>query len=389
MCLFTILNSKKGGGKHINRPLGYNVSVSPFFIVLELVQGATLRTVIEECGSLPVEELVPISKGVLKGLAHAHAVGMIHRDIKSANIMVEDPLGDVVLADDASVDSAMCKPIVKILDWGESSTVWLGETSTTEVGTFRWMAPEVMCLNGFTPHDYLSEVDIYSFGMVLYEMVSGVLPFVDCAAPVQVAFEVSKGKRPSFSTIEHTCPALLEFIIRMCVHSVPEERPKIKEIYHLLSALEKGNGLRHILDVDEALMDFTPVLDLFDPVVPRETPAAKILLRLTISEYLDLREDQEYGHQTTCSPDTRRARRSLDMTASPRSHNLMDFPDMSTPGNYKSSLSPSRTSHQDKLCVLPVGVGISHMNHMDSPSNDIKQPMLKGVREKKRHMSFS
>jgi tRNA A-37 threonylcarbamoyl transferase component Bud32 len=127
-----------------------------YFMVMEYVPGRTLETVIRESGALPVDRAVAVMSKVLDGIEHAHELGVQHRDLKPANIMLLD------------------SGAVKVMDFGIARL--LGAARMTRsgriVGTLEYLAPErVRGQEG----DVRS--DLYSMGIVLYEMLTGRLPF--------------------------------------------------------------------------------------------------------------------------------------------------------------------------------------------------------------------
>lgn len=126
------------------------------YIVMELVEGKTLRHLIDERGRLPVHEAVDISSQVADALEHAHRQGLVHRDIKPANVLVQ-------------TDGR-----VKVTDFGIAKAAG-GDDLTrtgTVVGTARYLAPEQV--NG---HPVDGRADVYALGLILYEMLAGRAPF--------------------------------------------------------------------------------------------------------------------------------------------------------------------------------------------------------------------
>ena len=126
------------------------------YIVMELVEGMTLRRLIDERGRLPVHEAVDISSQVADALEHAHRQGLVHRDIKPANVLVQ-------------TDGR-----AKVTDFGIAKAAG-GDDLTrtgTVVGTARYLAPEQV--NG---HTVDGRADVYALGLILYEMLAGQAPF--------------------------------------------------------------------------------------------------------------------------------------------------------------------------------------------------------------------
>ncbi len=126
-----------------------------FYIAMEFIEGTTLQSLLTEKRVLTPEETIQISRQICKGLDYAHANGIIHRDIKPANIMI---------APDGTV---------KIMDFGIAKAGG-GMTSTGQVmGTPNYMSPEQV-----KGKELDGRSDLFSFGVVLYEMVTGEKPFV-------------------------------------------------------------------------------------------------------------------------------------------------------------------------------------------------------------------
>jgi hypothetical protein len=127
-------------------------------IVMELVRGPTLRQVLDERGALPVARAVAIARQVADALAHAHATGLVHRDVKPANILLADD-GRVLVT-----DFGIAKAAEEVSDLTDAGQV---------VGTAKYLAPEQVhgaALDG--------RADVYALGVVLYEMLCGRPPFV-------------------------------------------------------------------------------------------------------------------------------------------------------------------------------------------------------------------
>jgi len=138
------------------------------YIVMELVEGQTLRDKLNEAGRLSVDEAVNIAIQICLGLAHAHACGIIHRDIKPQNILITNT-GQV-----------------KVADFGIARA--LGSASNTGksivVGSASYLSPEQVTNQAVT-----AASDLYSLGVVLYEMVTGELPYTG-DTPIAVAINL-------------------------------------------------------------------------------------------------------------------------------------------------------------------------------------------------------
>lgn len=161
------------------------------YIVMEYIAGKTLKQVIRSRGPLVNEEAVDIMKQLCSAVAEAHSRGIIHRDIKPQNVIVK-------------ADGSL-----KILDFGIATA--LGSVQLTQannvMGSVHYLAPE---LAKGEPASFQS--DIYALGIVLYEMLSGDVPFKSDQA-VQVALKHMREPMPSVRAINSTVPQSLENII--------------------------------------------------------------------------------------------------------------------------------------------------------------------------------
>ncbi|CAK5201069.1 unnamed protein product, partial [Aphanomyces euteiches] len=124
--------------------------------VMEYMNLGDLRSYLENVKSFSWESKVSCALSVAEGLFYLHIQHLIHRDVKSRNILMDSVKG------------------AKLGDFGASKEVIFGDTMTAVVGTLRWMAPEMML---FKP--YTSAVDIYSFGVVLSELSTHKLPYAN------------------------------------------------------------------------------------------------------------------------------------------------------------------------------------------------------------------
>jgi serine/threonine-protein kinase len=173
------------------------------YIVMELVNGHTLREEIQKSTAISVERALEIIEGVLTALSYSHSNGIIHRDIKPGNIMLTDA-GDV-----------------KVMDFGIARAMDdIGATMTSTwnvVGTAQYLSPEQA--TGETA-DLRS--DIYSVGCLLYELVAGKPPFTG-DTPVAIAYQHVSADFPLPSSINPSLDENIDKIITVALAKNPEE----------------------------------------------------------------------------------------------------------------------------------------------------------------------
>ncbi|CAN6906292.1 unnamed protein product [Brassica oleracea] len=183
-------------------------------IVTEYAKGGSVRQFLtkRQNRAVPLKLAVKQALDVARGMAYVHGRNFIHRDLKSDNLLI-------------SADKS-----IKIADFGVARIEVQTEGMTPETGTYRWMAPEMI-----QHRAYNQKVDVYSFGIVLWELITGLLPFQNMTA-VQAAFAVvNRGVRP---TVPNDCLPVLSEIMTRCWDANPEVRPCFLEVVSLLEAAE-------------------------------------------------------------------------------------------------------------------------------------------------------
>ena len=186
------------------------------FLAMEYIAGETLAQRIDRCGQIPVDRAVHIATQIARALGEAHAHGVVHRDLKPANVMLVDRAGE--------------PDFVKVLDFGIAKVDDAGVTSTGYVvGTPRYMSPEQLLGKRLDCRS-----DIYSAGIVLYEMLAGVTPF-QSETPMgwmHQHLEVPP-KPPSVLTKGGKIPAPVESVVLRALAKAPADRPPSMEMFAL------------------------------------------------------------------------------------------------------------------------------------------------------------
>ncbi|XP_058223115.1 serine/threonine-protein kinase STY13-like [Rhododendron vialii] len=183
-------------------------------IVTEYAKGGSVRQFLikRQNRAVPLKLAVKQALDVARGMEYVHGLGLIHRDLKSDNLLI-------------SADRS-----IKVADFGVARIEVQTEGMTPETGTYRWMAPEMI-----QHRPYTQKVDVYSFGIVLWELITGMLPFQNMTA-VQAAFAVvNKGVRP---IIPNDCLPVLCEIMTRCWDGNPNIRPHFTEVVRMLEIAE-------------------------------------------------------------------------------------------------------------------------------------------------------
>ncbi|XP_014493069.1 serine/threonine-protein kinase HT1-like isoform X2 [Vigna radiata var. radiata] len=209
-------------------------------IVTELLLGGTLRKYLwgirPNC--LDMRVAVAFALDIARAMECLHSHGIIHRDLKPDNL---------ILTEDHKT--------VKLADFGLAREESLAEMMTAETGTYRWMAPElystVTLRQGEKKH-YNHKVDVYSFAIVLWELIHNRLPF-EGMSNLQAAYAAAfKNTRPSAEDL----PDELALIVTSCWKEEPNDRPNFSQIIQML--------LRYLITISPA-----------DPVVPMRIASSK------------------------------------------------------------------------------------------------------------------
>jgi len=211
------------------------------FLVMELIRGGTLRDVLGERGALPVPEALAVLEPVLSALAAAHAQGMTHRDVKPENVLI-------------STAGA-----VKVADFGLVTAAAQAGASTAGMimGTVAYLSPEQV-----TGRAVDARSDVYSAGVVLYELLTGVPPY-DGEHALSVAYQHVNQDVPAPSTRVPGVPPDLDALVISATRRDPEARPPSAEV--LLHAVR---GVRASLGIPRV-----PVPVPGGPPAPRTAPS--------------------------------------------------------------------------------------------------------------------
>jgi beta-lactam-binding protein with PASTA domain/tRNA A-37 threonylcarbamoyl transferase component Bud32 len=194
------------------------------YLVMEYLPGITLRDLLEEHGRLTTDQTLDILEAVLAGLSAAHKAGIVHRDLKPENVLLADDgrikIGDFGLARAASANTA---------------------TGAALLGTIAYLSPELVT-RGIAD----TRSDIYAVGIMTYEMVTGVQPFVG-EQPMQVAYQHANDTVPAPSDRNPRVPAEIDDLVLWSTARNPEDRPRdartlLNDVIAVRSALDAAGS---------------------------------------------------------------------------------------------------------------------------------------------------
>lgn len=200
------------------------------YIVMEYVEGVTLKEFLSDTGPLPIEKIVDFSTQIASALEHAHAKKIIHHDIKPHNIIITE------------------SGLLKVTDFGLARAVSASTTvaSAGAIGSVHYASPE-QARGGYTD----AKSDIYSLGITMYEMTTGRVPF-DGDTPVSVAIKHLQKEPTPPSEIAPDVPQSLEKIILKCIEKEPSKRyQQAGEIIGDLKMVLNNDGVVYKNEGDE------------------------------------------------------------------------------------------------------------------------------------------
>ncbi|QCD76766.1 serine/threonine-protein kinase HT1-like [Vigna unguiculata] len=187
-----------------------------YCIITEYLSEGSLRAYLHklEHQTISLQKLLTFALDIARGMEYIHSQGVIHRDLKPENILIGEG----------------CR--LKIADFGIACEEASCDLLADDPGTYRWMAPEMI-----KRKSYGRKVDVYSFGLILSEMLTGTIPYEDMN-PIQAAFAVvNKNSRP---VIPSDCPPAMRALVEQCWSLQPDKRPEFWQIVKILEQFESS-----------------------------------------------------------------------------------------------------------------------------------------------------
>ncbi|NXF19181.1 BRAF kinase, partial [Rhodinocichla rosea] len=212
--------------RHVNILLFMGYSTKPqLAIVTQWCEGSSLYHhlhIIET--KFEMIKLIDIARQTAQGMDYLHAKSIIHRDLKSNNIFLHEDL------------------TVKIGDFGLATVKsrWSGSQQFEQLsGSILWMAPEVIRMQDKNPYSFQS--DVYAFGIVLYELMTGQLPYSNINNRDQIIFMVGRGYlSPDLSKVRSNCPKAMKRLMAECLKKKRDERPLFPQILASIELLARS-----------------------------------------------------------------------------------------------------------------------------------------------------
>ncbi|XP_074872562.1 serine/threonine-protein kinase A-Raf isoform X3 [Carettochelys insculpta] len=211
--------------RHVNVLLFMGFMTRPSFaIITQWCEGSSLYRHLHVCETrLDAPARTEVARQTAQGMDYLHAKNIIHRDLKSNNIFLHEGL------------------TVKIGDFGLATvkTRWSGARQVEQPrGSVLWMAPEVIRMQDGSPYSFQS--DVYAYGVVLYELSTGSLPYAHVRSRDQILFMVGRGYlSPDMSRVPSTCPKALKRLMVNCLKFNREERPLFPQILAAVEQLQR------------------------------------------------------------------------------------------------------------------------------------------------------
>uniref|UniRef100_A0A8C4WWT3 non-specific serine/threonine protein kinase n=1 Tax=Eptatretus burgeri TaxID=7764 RepID=A0A8C4WWT3_EPTBU len=230
--------------RHVNILLFMGYTTTPqLAIVTQWCEGSSLYRHLHVLETkFEMFHLIDIARQTAQGMDYLHAKSIIHRDLKSNNIFLHEDL------------------TVKIGDFGLATVKsrWSGSHQLTQPsGSILWMAPEVIRMQENIPYTFQS--DVYAFGVVLYELMSGHLPYSSINNRDQIIFMVGRGYlSPDLCKIRNNCPKAMKRLLADCLKKKRDDRPLFPQILASIEALARSLPKIHRSASEPSLVRATP-----------------------------------------------------------------------------------------------------------------------------------
>jgi len=246
-------------GQHVNIIRCYGITQDPntkdYIMVMEYAEHGNLKNYLNKNLNLNWYTKIDILYNIVKGLEEIHKNELIHRDLHAGNIVILSKLPCVT-------DMGLCKPAN------------YKEIEDKIYGVLSYVAPEIL-----QKQPYTQTSDIYSFGIIMYEVISGLHPYYDMVYNDHLALYICNGGRPRFNII---VPQLILHLIKRCLDANPLNRPTVKEIKEILSRWMNEINYNYQTELIKQINETEEFNSLLDESIPsmefsKATYASRIL----------------------------------------------------------------------------------------------------------------
>ena len=208
------------------------------YLIMELVPGPDVRSELTRLGSFNLGTALEIVEQTLRALGAAHQAGLVHRDVKPENVMLTAPLPPVSVFDRPEIHA-------KVADFGLARVATSTTTASTAMGTIAYVAPEVV-----TNSKAGAASDVYSVGIMLYEFLTGKLPF-QAPTPIATAYQHINTPMPRVADQADWLPPAVDSLIALLTAKDPLMRPSdgnaaLTELQAITAAIPEEDLLRRI-----------------------------------------------------------------------------------------------------------------------------------------------
>ncbi|KAA8492939.1 putative serine/threonine-protein kinase [Porphyridium purpureum] len=246
---------KLGSHRNVISVLDFFESPQPA-VIMTLVNGVDLRDKLDRDGRYSNTEAQKIAIGIAEGLAYLHKNGVVHRDVKSPNVLIEQNSGRPIVIDlglgkgiDGNASAVSRATVAGITTALSTATI---NTKTDGIkGSLLWMAPEMI-----VDQKWSDRSDVYAFGTILWELLSGKTPWVDeIRTERELLLRVARGDTPSMRNVQHASSEL-KSIIQKCWTTNPRKRPSMHTVLDLLYGNDSERLFRSVDKDNSGSLDF-------------------------------------------------------------------------------------------------------------------------------------
>lgn len=242
-------------------------------LVMELIEGCDLMDYLRDNGAMSQEEGLQFAIGIAEGLCHLHRHGIIHRDLKTANILRRSDGVPVII--DLGLSSMQSRRVdTDEIFTGFMSGALVEDRTTAIKGTVLWMAPEMI-----TERSWSDKTDVYAFGIILWELLSGKDPTLlageNAHSAMSLLVAIASGRRPPMSAISHV-DAKTRALIQQCWNQDPRKRPSMRRVLDILNS----NDPKRIFDMIDTnrsgTLDFPEFVQFLNKYAPNKVPPVQM-----------------------------------------------------------------------------------------------------------------